>query len=61
MSGEPPQRLQPNAVEKQRRRHILEETNAAYARLRADPSAWQEELEERVVWEATLADGLSQE
>jgi hypothetical protein len=29
-----------------------------FARLKADPLAWQAELEERAVWDATLSDGL---
>jgi AbrB family looped-hinge helix DNA binding protein len=37
---------------------LLEETNRAYAALRADPQAWEEELAERRRWETTLADGL---
>ena len=32
--------------------------NAAYARLRRDPVAWAEELEERRLSENTLMDGL---
>lgn len=35
---------------------LLAETNAAYAALKADPAAWHEELAERELWEATLAD-----
>jgi hypothetical protein len=37
---------------------ILMEGNHAYARLRANPEAWAEELKERKAWEGTLADGL---
>ena len=37
---------------------FLDEVNAAYARLRADPRAWEEELAERQLWDRTLADGL---
>jgi hypothetical protein len=37
---------------------FLEEVNAAYARLRADPKAWQEELAERQLWDRALRDGL---
>lgn len=48
------------AVEAYRRRQMLDETNAAYAALRADPEAWREEVEERVAWEQTLADGLGE-
>ena len=49
------------AVELYRRERILEETNAAYAALRADPQHWQEEQQERAAWDATLADGLGSE
>lgn len=49
------------AVEAYRRAHILAESNVGYAALRADPVAWQEELEERGAWEVTLADGLADE
>lgn len=45
------------AVEEYRRARFLEEANQAYAALRADPEAWQAELEERAAWDATLADG----
>jgi hypothetical protein len=48
------------AVELYRRQRLLEETNAAFAALRADPQAWQEELDERQEWEATLSDGLDE-
>lgn len=57
-TGEPMQRVLADAVEAYRRNRILELTDAAYAALRADPEAWNEELEERAAWDATLADGL---
>jgi hypothetical protein len=44
------------AVEAYRRQRLLEQTNAAYAALRADPEGWREELEERELWDNTLAD-----
>jgi hypothetical protein len=47
------------AIDCYRRRCILEQANAAYAAPRADPLAWQEELEERRAWDVTLADGPS--
>ena len=37
---------------------FLDEVNAAYARLRADPEAWDEELAERRLWDRTIGDGL---
>ncbi len=48
------------AVENYRRAQFFEELDAAYARLQADPAAWEEELAERAEWDATLADGLDE-
>jgi hypothetical protein len=36
---------------------FLEEASRAFSALRNDPSAWQEELAERQLWEGTLLDG----
>ena len=49
------------AIESYRRQRIVEEANAAYAALRADPVAWAEELEERRAWDTTLMDGMDDE
>ncbi len=57
-TGEPMQEVVAKAVEAYRRRLFLEAANADYARLRADPQAWAEELEERRLWDSTLLDGL---
>jgi predicted transcriptional regulator len=57
-TGEPLQRVLERAVENYRREQFYAELDAAYARLQADPVAWEEELAERAVWEVTLADGL---
>lgn len=35
--------------------------NEAYAKLRSDPLAWEEELQERAQLEGTLTDGLEDE
>ena len=59
--NEPMQAVLTKAVEAYRRQCILEETNVAYATLRADPQAWSEEQEERAAWDATLADRLERE
>jgi starch phosphorylase len=40
------------------RQIYFEGLNADFARLRADPVAWKEELEERRIWDATLSDDL---
>lgn len=44
------------AVEQLRREAFLSEVNAAFHRLRADPKAWEEELEERRAWDAVTHD-----
>lgn len=60
-TAEPVEVVLKKALEEYRRKHFWEETNAAYAALRADPQAWQEELAERALTEGTLADGLDEE
>jgi hypothetical protein len=47
----------PGELDAIRRRKLLEAMNAGYARLRADPQAWAEELAEHELWDQTLADG----
>jgi len=47
-----------DAIDELYRKRFLDECNRAYARLKADPKAWQEELRERQAWERTLSDGL---
>lgn len=56
--GQPMPDILDRAVEMLRRQAFLEANNEAFARLRADPKAWAEELEERAVWDTTLMDGL---
>lgn len=46
------------AVEELWREQLLEEINASFARLREDPEAWAQELEERRLSENTLMDDL---
>ena len=57
--GKPMLALLDEAVEALRRQRFLEQVNAAYARLRSDPQAWEAFEGERRGWDATLADGLS--
>jgi len=45
-------------VKRMAREERLRLGNEAYARLREDPEAWAEELEERRLFEGTLMDGL---
>jgi hypothetical protein len=46
------------AIDELYRKRFLDDCNRAYARLKADPKAWQQELEERRAWDVTLGDGL---
>lgn len=56
--GESIQAVVDEAVDSYRKARYVEATNAAYAALKADPEARQEELEERRLWETTLMDGI---
>jgi hypothetical protein len=40
---------------------FLEGLNEDFARLRADPEAWEEELAERRLFDGALADGLDED
>lgn len=52
------QEIVAEAIEQYRRQRIMDLTNEAYDRLRSDPDAWAELLDERRIWDATLADGI---
>jgi hypothetical protein len=45
-------------VEHERRRRILEATNAGYEELRKSPAEWAAFQREAEMWENTAADGL---
>ena len=57
-TGASMQEIADRAVEAYRPQLILEQANAAYAELRADPDAWEEESRKRAEWDVTLSDGL---
>jgi hypothetical protein len=59
--GRPMQNVLDEAIDQYRRDRFLRDVNEGYARLQADPKAWQEELDERRLWDTTLADGLDSE
>ena len=60
-SGRPMSEELEEAVEQRRRQRMFDEANAAWAAMRADPDDWAEEMAERRLWEATLADGADQD
>ena len=43
------------------RQHFFQTLNESFAALKADPDAWQEELEERRLWDQTLTDDIDDE
>ena len=45
------------ALEMYRRQLFLQKTNDAYAALKENKEAWQQEIEERMLWDNTLGDG----
>lgn len=49
------------AIAEYQRKYFLEGLSADFAALRNNPKAWQEEQEERAMWDATVADGLEDE
>lgn len=60
-AGKPASAILARAIEDYRRARFLEGLNEDFARLRADPEAWREELDERAAWDETIADGLEPE
>ncbi|HEU0114868.1 MAG TPA: hypothetical protein VFQ80_09330 [Thermomicrobiales bacterium] len=48
-------------IEEQRRRDVLDRTNAAFAALRRDKAAWEAWRDEIAELDGTVADGLTQE
>lgn len=57
-TGKQQQEIIHEALESYHRDHLLDEINAAFGKLRADPIAWRDELNEREAWDATAVDGL---
>lgn len=47
-----------HAVTEYKKKRFFDNLNDAYAKLKSDPKAWNEELEEREEWDGVLADGL---
>ena len=46
------------AIERYRRESFLRAANGDFQALKSDPRAWKQEVQERQLWEQTLADGL---
>ena len=58
-AGRSMQAVLEDAIKEYRRKRALEQLNSAFAALKADPEAWEEELAERAEWDVTLQDGLN--
>ena len=48
------------ALERYRREKFLDDVNASYAALKANPQEWSDEMAERTLWENTLGDDLGE-
>jgi hypothetical protein len=59
--GQSMQSVIDQAIEDLRRRKMLEAANAAFSALKADHAAWNDESDERELWENTLMDGVDKE
>jgi len=59
--GESMQTIIEQAVEQYRRRRFLEGLNQDFKTLKEETQSWQEELEERKLWDKTLLDGVENE
>jgi predicted transcriptional regulator len=57
----PMQAVLSEAIDSYRRQKFLEEANIAFAALRNNPQAWDEERQEREIWEQSIQDGLERE
>jgi hypothetical protein len=55
-TGKPMSALLSEAIQELRPSQLLKQTNDAYARLRQKPKAWEEEMQERAVWDNAQAD-----
>src|SRR5438045_2199135 len=56
--GESMHAILDKAIERYRRERFLRSANEDYQAVRQAPQAWEPELQERAVWDQTLADGL---
>ena len=59
--GESEQSVLERAVDHYRREKFLCDANADFAALKKSRRAWNEELEERKLWDETLSDGIEDE
>jgi hypothetical protein len=58
--GESMQSIVEKAIERYKRELFLESLNEDFKHLRENEEAWNEELDERRLWENTLTDGVEE-
>ncbi|ABP68189.1 hypothetical protein Csac_2618 [Caldicellulosiruptor saccharolyticus DSM 8903] len=58
--NQPMQNIIQEALKDYKRKVILSKTAEAFAALKENNKLWQEEIEERKLWENTLQDGIEQ-
>ncbi len=56
----PRQLILEQAIELLIREQFLREANEAYARIKENPEAWKEMMDEYKEWDVTLADGIDE-
>ena len=57
-SGQAMSEVLSDAIHELQRNRLLQKTNEAYARLKEDKAAWEQELLERSAWDGALQDGM---
>jgi predicted DNA-binding protein len=60
LTGETMQTVLDKAIENYRRHIFLLQANRAFAALRQNEELWQEEIEERDLWDQTISDGIEE-
>ena len=58
-TGKQHQEIIHEALESFHRERLLDDINAAFAQLKRDGTAWQEEQLERTAWDRTSTDGVT--
>jgi predicted transcriptional regulator len=49
------------ALKQYKKKKFFDDLNTAFAKLKADKDAWEDETIERKIWDNTLTDGLEKE
>lgn len=60
-TGKQHQEIVHEALDLYSRNQLLDAMNTAYSRLRANPTAWSNEVAERAAWDVTVGDDMTGE